>query len=291
MKRLNFQKFFKQYPNEDACLLHLMEVRFGLQHVCRKCTREAKFFRIASEHAFSCQWCGDHVHPKVGTLFQNTHLSLQLWFYAIYLFTNSRHGVSAKELERQLGIPYKTAWRMGHQIRNHMAKVDGQDPLSGTVEVDETLVGGVHKGGKRGRGAEGKTVIFGMMEKDGDVMTHVVPNVRRKTLYPLIEAGVEKGSTIHSDELKTYATLSKEGYGHETVNHGAGEYVRDNVHVNGLEGYWSQLKRSIRSTHTFVSPKHLSSYAGEFEYRYNSRKAPEKMLPELLSQFPPASSK
>lgn len=174
---------------------------------------------------------------------------------------------------------------MGHQIRKYMAQLDGNEPLSGTIEVDETYVGGKKSGGKRGRGAPNKTVVFGMLEKDGDVMTHVVPNVKRNTLYPIIQANVEKGATIHSDELRSYATLSKIGYEHEIANHGRDEYVRDNVHVNGLEGFWSRLKLSIRGTHIHASAKHLSSYAGEFEYRYNRRKTPQAMLPELLAGF------
>ncbi len=96
MKSVSFREFFKQFPNDDACLEHIMEVRYGLEHQCRKCRRDAKFYRLASEKAFSCQWCGDHVHPCVVTLFENTHLPLQYWFHAIYLFTSSRHGVPAK---------------------------------------------------------------------------------------------------------------------------------------------------------------------------------------------------
>ncbi len=290
MKNPSFVQFFKQFPDDDSCLAHLMDVRYGLEHTCRKCGRESRFYRMTNRKAFACQFCGDHIYPAAGTLFQDTHLSLQLWFFAIYLFSVSRHGVPAKELERQLGLPYKTAWRMGHQIRKHMAFVDGDDPLSGIVEVDETMIGG-HRPGKRGRGAAGKTVVFGMLQRDGDVMTKVVPNVRKKTLQPLIEDNVTKGSEIHSDELRSYSGLDDKGYTHETVKHGAEEYVRGNVHVNSLEGFWSRLQLSIKGTHVHVSPKHLSSYAGEFEYRYNSRKNPAQMLPELLSKFPKVSSK
>jgi transposase-like protein len=193
--------------------------------------------------------------------------------------------VPAKELQRQLGVTYKTAWRMGHKIREHMAAVDGEEPLSGIVEVDETYVGG-HRPGKPGRGAAGKTIIVGMVERDGDVVTKVVPNVRKVTVEPLIEANVEKGSTVHTDELASYRGLTAKGYTHETVNHGAGEYVAGDSHVNTIEGYWSRLKNSIHGTHVHVSGKHLQKYAGEFEYRYNSRKQPRKMLAELLTTFP-----
>lgn len=286
MKKQTIRQFFKKYPDDETCLKHLMKVRFGGTKLeCPKCGRNAKFYRIKAERAYSCQFCGHHIHPTVGTPFERSRTPLQLWFYAIYLFTTTRSGVSAKELQRQLGVTYKAAWRMGHEIRKHMARVDGDDPLSGTVEVDETMIGGKRKG-KRGRGAAGKTVLFGMIEKDGDVMTKVVPDVRRKTLQPIIEANVEKGSEIHSDEWRAYTDLASKGYEHETVNHAQGEYVNGDTYVNTIEGYWSRLKSSIKGTHTHVSPKHLSSYSGEFEYRYNSRKNPSEMLPELLSTFP-----
>ena len=150
-----------------------------------------------------------------GTIFHRSHTSLQKWFYAVYMFTTSRHGVAAKELQRQLSVSYPTAWRMAHIIRQHMADSDGEWPLGGTVEADETYVGGKVKG--KGRGYRGnKTAVFGMMERDGDVMTKVVPNVRKKTLQPIIKENVETGSTIHTDELKSYNGLAKTGYDHET---------------------------------------------------------------------------
>jgi len=168
---VTFGEFFKQFPNDESCLNHLFDVRYGQGHRCPKCNQKAKWYRFEAERAYACQWCGHHLHPTVGTPFESSRTSLLSWFYAIYLFTTSRHGVSAKELQRQLGVTYKTAWRMGHEIRKHMAKVDGESPLSGDFEIDETMVGGKREGGKRGRGAEGKTIVFGKMERDGDVMT------------------------------------------------------------------------------------------------------------------------
>ena len=287
MKPRTIQQFFSKFPDDATCLEHVMKARYGLEGCCPKCERETKFSRVTSQRAYACQWCGWHVYPCVGSPFEASRTSLQLWFYAIYLFTQTRSGVSAKELQRQLGVTYKAAWRMGHEIRKHMAFVDGDDPLSGTVEADETMVGGKRKGGKRGRGAEGKTIIFGMAERDGDIMTHVVPDVKRKTLHPIIEENVTPGSTLHTDELRSYKTIDEKGYRHETVNHSAEEYARDDVHVNSLEGFWSRLKLSIRGTHVWVSSQHLSKYASEFEYRYNARKSPDQMLPELLSTFQP----
>ena len=160
------QQFFKKFPTNEACLDHIMQVRYGIGSECHKCQRATKWSRVTSQRAYACQWCGHHLYPCVGTPFEASRTSLQLWFYAIYLFTQTRSGVSAKELQRQLGVTYKAAWRMGHEIRKHMAFVDGDDPLSGTVEVDETFIGGYRKGGV---GGKGKTVLLGMLDRDGDV--------------------------------------------------------------------------------------------------------------------------
>ena len=285
---MTIKQFFKKFPDAmtNVCLEHLFNVRYGQGYGCPRCERSAKWYRIKAEKAYVCQWCGHHIHPTVGTLFENSRTSLQLWFYAIYLFTVTRHGISAKELERQLGVSYKCAYRIGHQIRKHMAAVDGEVSLNGIIEIDETIIGGV-RSGKHGRGAEGKTVVLGMMQRDGDVMTKVVPNVKTHTLEPLIEENVDKGSTVHTDELLSYRRLGQKGYTHKTVKHGAGEYVNGDCHANSIEGYWSHLKNSIKSTHIRVSGKHLEKYSKEFEYRFNARKHPETMFPELISTFEP----
>ena len=216
---------------------------------------------------------------------ERSHTSLHKWFYAMFLFSTSRHGVAAKELERQLGVTYKTAWRMAHKIRKYMARVDGENPLGGVIEADETYVGGRRSGGKRGRGAAGKTVVFGMLERGGEVMTKVVPDVRRNTLQPIIAENVEVGSTVHTDELRSYGGLERAGYIHEVVNHGAREYSSGDCHVNGLEGFWARLKLSTRGTHVQVSRKQLLKYLKEFEFRYNRRKRPALMFGELVANL------
>jgi len=284
MKPQTIQQFFKQFKDDDTCLEHLFNVRFGQGHTCPKCERSAKWYKIKAERAYSCQWCGHHIHPTVGTPFEASRTSLQLWFYAIYLFTQTRSGVSAKELQRQLGVTYKAAWRMGHEIRKHMVFVDGDPQLNGHIEIDETYIGG-HT--PNGQGGKGKTVLFGMLDRDGDVMTKVVPDRKYNTLTPIIAKNVKKGSTVHTDEHIAYADLKKFGYYHKSVNHSKKEYARGDSHVNTLESYWSRLKSSINGTHIHISPKHLDKYAGEFEYRFNSRSCPEKMIEELLGTFQP----
>ena len=283
-----FYEFTQQFPDDEACLKRIMVERYGgTEFDCPKCGAHAKFYRLKRDRAFLCQHCKHHIYPCVGTPMERSRTPVHKWFYAMFLFTTSCHGVAAKELERQLGVTYKTAWRMGHEIRKYMAETDGEGPLGGPggdVEVDETLVGGKVKG--KGRGYRGnKTTVMAMVERDGDVMAHVVPDVKRRTLEPIIRENVEPGSTVHTDELQSYLRLADAGYTHESVNHSAGEYVRDNCHVNAVEGFWSRLKNSIRGTHVHVSGKHLQKYVKEFEYRYNRRKRPAAIFGDLVARL------
>jgi len=290
MSKQTVRDFFIQFPDDDTCLQHLFNVRYGKSHECPKCEKKGNWPRLKGHKAFSCQWCGHHIHPMAGTIYEGSTTSLQMWFYAMFLFTKSRNGVSAKELERQLGVTYKTAWRMGHKIREHMARVDGDEPLGGSgeiVEVDEVYIGGVKKGAIA---AEGKAIVMGMVEKDGDVITRVVPNRTRKTMMPHIKENIKVGSEIHTDELPAYSRLSHDrDYKHKSVQHSAKEYVgREGQTTNTIEGFFMHLKRTIKGTHIWVSPKHLSKYTGEAEFMYNRRKNPSRLLTDLLTVFPEA---
>jgi transposase len=283
----SIRDFLKQFPNDQACLAHLFETRFGQDYLCPGCQRPGKWYPMVKRRGYACQWCGHHLYPCAGTPFESSRTPLTSWFFAVYLFTTSRHGVAAKELERQLGVTYKTAWRMAHEIRKHMAAIDGDPPLSGQVEADETYIGCVNKGAGRGRGLDNKATLFGMVKRDGHLMTKVVEEADRDTLMREIGHNVRRGSTIHTDEGKQYRGLAGRGYKHKSVNHSAGEYVtEDGASTNTIEGCFSRLKNSIRGTHVHVSKKHLPKYAGEFEYRYNRWKRPSTLLPELLSKFP-----
>ena len=155
--KLTVRQFFERFPNDDACLDHIMEVRFGMRHTCAKCGKDATFHRLQNRKAYSCSQCGAHLYPCADTIFKDSRTALQSWFYAIYLFVATRHGVSGKELERTLGVTYKTAYRMGQQIRELMGKANGFEMLQGHVEADESYVGG-YRPCKRGRGAAGKTI-------------------------------------------------------------------------------------------------------------------------------------
>ncbi|NQV84464.1 MAG: IS1595 family transposase [Rhodospirillales bacterium] len=165
-KTFTIQDFFKRFPDDSACLSHLMATRYGDKITCPKCDKESRFARIKKLPAFSCPTCGHHIHPMAGTPFERSRTPLQKWFYAMYLFTTTRNGVSAKELQRQLGVTYKCAWRMGHEIRKYMTYVDGDSPLGGDkiVEIDETRIGGKDKMGK-----DDKTIVMGMLERGGDL--------------------------------------------------------------------------------------------------------------------------
>lgn len=294
MRIANVREFFKMYPDDATCLAHLFDVRFGQDHVCPKCERAAKWYPLASEKAFSCQWCGHHIHPMAGTIFQDSRTSLQMWFYAIYLFTTTRHGVSAKELQRQLGVTYKCAHRIGHKIRQHMAAIDGDALLGGEgeiVEIDEAYIGGYQEGSV-GKMGEDKTIVIGMVERGGEAVVKVIPDAKQATIHEVIESNVADGSEIHADMHGAYNQLDKKGYKLRRINKQAtGRYVtEDGVTVNAVENFWRHLKCSIQGTHISVSKKHMEKYAKEFEYRFNRRMTPQMMLGELLSRFPELSN-
>lgn len=286
--KLTVREFFERFPSEDACLEHIMQVRHGLRRDCRKCGVESTFHKLAKRRAYSCSSCGDHVYPTAGTVFQDTRTSLQLWFYAIFMFVTTRHGVSGKELQRQLGVTYKTAWRMGHQIRTLMASADGCEMLSGHIEADEAYVGGRRSGGKRGRGAEGKTIVMGLKQRGGRMMAGTIPNVKKSTLRGVVLQNVEPGTIVSTDELMSYSLLDSDGYVRGTVKHGAKEYARYDYrhdvthHVNHVESFWRLFKKSVASTHIHVSAKYMDRYLREFTFRSNHRQMENAMFDLLI---------
>ena len=281
--KFTIQDFRKRFPDDDACLREVLRLRFGSITVCpyEDCGKETRFHRVKGRRCFECQWCGYQVYPTKGTIFEKSSTPLQLWFYAIYLMTATRSGVSAKELQRQLGVTYKTAWRMAHEIRTLMGR-RSLVQLRKRVEIDDAYIGGV-RSGLRGRGASGKTIVLGMVQRKGEIRANVVPNLHRSTVLPIVTQTVKKSAKISTDEYTTYAPLTQLGYRHKTVEHGAGEYVRGKTHTQTIEGFWSQLKRSISGTHVWVSKQHLQRYVDEFAFRFNQRHEPGEMFNVLLS--------
>ena len=282
-KAYNLLDFMRDYPSDDACLDKLCEMRYGREPVCASCGKETKYHRLKSRKAYSCQWCGTHVYPCAGTPFEKSRTSLQKWFYAMFLFTTTRHGVPAKELERQLGVTYKTAWRMGHIIRELMENI-GIEKLIGEVEIDESYVGG-YRPGAYGRSTKNKTIVLGMKQRGGDMVAMVIPDVKASTIQPLVKQYVARGTTVHTDEWWGYRYLRYAGFDHRTVRHGAGEYDRDGSNTNAIENFWARLKLSIRGTHIHVSSKHLQKYVTEFAFRYNYRNMPDRMFAVLLASL------
>lgn len=283
------RQFFERFPDDEACLTHVMEVRFGMRHVCRKCGKESTFHRMSDRRAFACASCGDHVYPTAGTVFEDTRTPLQSWFYAIYLFVATRHGVSGKELQRSLGVTYKTAWRMGMKIRELIGSVDGFELLQGHVEMDEAYVGG-RRPGKRGRGAEGKTIVMGMKEHGGKLRTEVIPNVKKDTLRGVVLENVKPGSVVSTDELMSYGLLTGDGYVHGRVTHSEKVWRGYDVRTgqfhstNSVETFWNLFKRSVRSTHIHVSAKYMDRYLNEFVFRSNHRQMQNAMFDLIVSR-------
>jgi len=287
-KSPTLRQFMDQFPTEEICLDHLMRTRFGNRHECGSCGREATFYRVKARRSYACNWCGYQVFPTSGTPFDRTRTPLRDWFYVMFLFTTTRNGVAAKRVERELGVTYKTAWRMCHQIRAYMASLDSDDPLGGPgsfVEIDETIVGGSVSG--MGNGYMGnKTIVVGMLERGGELVTQVVTRRTKYHMHALIQGQVLPGTTICTDEMGGYKDIDHKGYRHLKVNHNRGQYAsKAGGGVNALEGFWAQLKRGINGTHIHVSGKHLPKYLGEFEYRWNMRAVPHLMLDRMMVSF------
>ncbi len=285
--KYTFKQFQAEYHDDGSCLDKIMDEQYGgRQFECPACKVVCKFHRMTKRRAYACQSCGHHIYPCVGTIFEKSRTPLTHWFFAMYLMTSTRHGVAAKEIQRQIGVTYKCAWRMCHELRKLMAQADDHGPLSGHVEIDETVIGGHQTMEERKVEGSNKSIVFGMLERDsGVVRAGPIPDANRRTVEPIILNNVIRGSTITTDEWAGYANLDQAPYLHGTVVHTAKEYVRGKHHVNTLEGHWSLLKRAIRGTHTHVSAKHLWKYVSEFSYRANMRKSHRAMFDRLVASF------
>ncbi|MGE0612205.1 MAG: IS1595 family transposase [Hyphomicrobiales bacterium] len=283
-KMMNIQEFMAQFPDDDACLEHLFRTRFGDAPACPKCGEVGKFRKLTKLPAYTCN-CGHHIHPMVGTPFHKSRTPLQKWYYAMFIFTTTRNGVAAKEIQRQLGVTYKCAWRIGHKLREYMALADGDMKLGGPgrggVEVDKAFIGG-----KDRAGLGDKAIVLGMSERNGDVLTRVIPSRRAKHVIPQVKQWVHTGSRLYTDEAAVYGLLPGQGYRVESINHSAKEWARGDAHTNTIEAFWASLKRGINGTHIWVSKKHLQKYLCEFEFRHNLRKSPHLMFPIHLQAFP-----
>jgi transposase len=284
------REFFQRFPDEKACLEHIMTVRFGGTLMdCPSCGAEGQFHKLRDRRVYACPNCLFQIAPTANTILHDTRTPLVSWFYAMYLFCTTRHGVSGKELQRQLGVTYKTAYRIGQQIRVLTMKAQSFDALlAGHVELDEAYVGGRRSGGKRGRGAPGKTIVMGLASRDGNMKAVVIPDVKKDTLRNVVLDNVEPGSTVSTDELVSYNLLAGDGFQHGVVSHGKKEYAHydyrsgETFHVNTVEGFWRLFKASVRSTHVQISGKHMQRYLSEFTFRANHRERVNGMFDLLV---------
>jgi len=295
-------EFLRDFPDDAACLDWLWRERFsvdGSHAECPSCERERKFHKVKDRPAWDCDSCGHHLHPTAGTIFNKSSTSLHLWFYAMHLMTSTRCGISAKQMERELGVNYKTAARIMRLIRTELMAQD-DEPLSGDVEVDETFVGGMPRARElvaytlpsdwnRMKAASrwsadpaNKQAILGMVERGGRVRAEVIPSRRGQTLKGKVVEHVLPASTIFTDELRSYRGLDRSFTAHHRIRHNARVYVDGNVHTNTIEGFFSLLKSGIRGTYHSVSSRWLQSYLNEYVWRYNTRQDERSQFETLL---------
>jgi transposase len=292
-------EFIREFPDDEACLQHVWRERYapdGEHATCPRCEAERVFKRYETAQprpAWYCQTCGFRIHPLKGTIFERSSTSLQLWFYAMYLITSTRCGISAKQLERELGVTYKTAWRMFNKIRNHLM-TQADEPLSGDVEADETFVGGKPRQSDRNRRArygwnaqtdywDRKAVVFGAVERGGRIRAEVIPNSRASVLEPKARQFILPGSMIYTDEYAVYERLGKKGYSHRRINHHAKVYVDGDVHTQTIDGFFGLFKTGVRGVYHSVSHKWLQGYVNEYVWRYNRRDAETPMFRDLIA--------
>ncbi|MEK6327345.1 MAG: IS1595 family transposase, partial [Actinomycetota bacterium] len=238
---------------------------------------------------YACDSCGWQIYPTKGTIFQKSTTSLQLWFYAMYLMASTRCGISAKQLERELGVTYKTAWRMFNKIRNDLMHDQDDEPLSGDVEIDETSVRGKLRDGRgmtrseKALWREAQPSVLGMVERGGKVRLRVIPSRRGPALSREARANVDPTAIIFTDDWQAYKPLRGEFLDHRIINHSAGIYVEGDVHTNTIEGFFGNMKTGMRGAYKKISRKWLQSYLDEFAWRHNNRYG-KPMFERLLAR-------
>ncbi len=293
-EKFTITDFNGMFPDDTACLDWLREHLYPQGIHCKICDRVTKHHRDAGRPSFSCDNCGHHEHPTAGTIFHKSPTPLRLWFHAIYLMASTRCGISAKQIQRETGVTYKTAWRMFTKIRELLQE---GNILSGSVEIDETYYGGVRKQGvgRPMRGDRKKTPIVGVVERKGRVVAKTVETVGSATLLSVVREHVLPGSTVYSDEHRGYDGIKglrrkddptvNAGYQHRRIHHSSRVYVVGDIHTNSVEGFWSLIKRGIGGVYHAVSQKYLQSYLNEYSFRYNHRFDQQPMFLTFLRQI------
>lgn len=277
------QQAILYFANEDICREFVARLRWHDGVVCPRCGSHNTSF-VGSRKIWQCKGCRRQFSVKVGTIFEDSPIPLSKWLPATWLIASAKNGISSYELHRALDVTQKSAWFMLHRIRLAMQH-GASNKFSGVIEADETFIGGkaryMHKGKRlvEGRGAVGKSVVMGLLErplngKGSRVRAKVVQNTKRHTVQGAVRNNVAQGSQVFTDSLPSYEGLSNV-FVHEVINH-AEEYVRGQVHTNGMENFWSLLKRSIKVTYVSVGPFHLSRYIDQQMFRFNSRNQDDK---------------
>ncbi|MFH1582459.1 MAG: IS1595 family transposase [bacterium] len=256
------KQFHKEFPNDEACLEYIFKSRFP-NIKCPKCGKDT-FYRVNNRKVYACS-CGYQINPIANTIFHKSATKLTDWLFAIYLMSQSKNGVSAKEIQRHLGTTYKTAWRIGKLIRSLMSQEN--EMLNKTVEADEVYIGGRRKMSKKGE----KETVLGMVQRDGKIKAQHIKEYWIPTAMKSVSDNIERGTRVITDESSILDKVKRMGYLHDTIKHRDKVYARGDIHTNTIEGAWSQLKRGLFGTYHSVSKKYLQSYINEFCFSYNSR--------------------
>lgn len=271
------------FQDPDKAREYLEALRWANGQPCPHCGSLGKHYKLeGASHRpglYKCVDCHAQFTVTVGTVFESSKIKLHIWLQAVHLMCASKKGISAKQLERMLGVTYKTAWFMAHRIREAMS--DKPETLlgsgGGTVEADETYWGNDKRSkaaeGYKGRGYAHKMKVVSLVEREGKVRSFQVPNVTAKTLASVLKSQVAQEANLVTDEASAYTLVGREFASHEVVHHGAREYARGTIHTNTIEGYFSILKRGLVGTFHHVGEQHLQRYTSEFDFRYNTRTA------------------
>lgn len=283
-------QMMSSFPDEQSAINHLTALRWKDGAYCPHCG-STKVYHFSDNRSHKCGSCRKRFSIRVGTIFEDSKIELRKWFMAIWLITSHKKGISSVQLAKDVGVTQKTAWFMLHRLRHAAQTRSFNRPLDGMVEADETFVGGKEKnkhasrrtGGKQG--GAGKVAVLGILEREGELRTGITPSLSARNVQTAIRQNVTQGALVLTDEHRSFQGLAKD-YIHHTVNHSAGEYVRQfYIHTNGIESVWALFKRQIIGTHHWLSPKHLHRYLGEMTWRFNRREHGEgERVNELLSQ-------